>query len=114
LAIVLGAGLPDMQTFIDPATAQLQRTVSGIVDPYQLANSISMIDTQTQSVVNELPGPGGPDCMELMAYGKTLLLSSRWARKVTWIDVESRRVLRQTSVGRSAHGIYTLDHAPRR
>lgn len=79
----------------------------------RVANTISLIDTQTMSVVAELPGPGGPDCMELMADGKTLLLSSRWARKVTWIDVEKRQVIRQVGVGRSPHGIYTLDHAPR-
>ena len=79
----------------------------------RVANTISVIDTQTMTVVSELPGPGGPDCMELMADGKTLLLSSRWARKVTWIDVDKRQVLRQVGVGRSPHGIYTLDHAPR-
>ncbi|MBK7614319.1 MAG: YncE family protein [Burkholderiales bacterium] len=79
----------------------------------RVANTISVIDTQTMTVVSELPGPGGPDCMELMSDGKTLLLSSRWARKVTWIDVDKRQVLRQVGVGRSPHGIYTLDHAPR-
>lgn len=79
----------------------------------RVANTVSVIDTQTMSVVSELPGPGGPDCMELMSDGKTLLLSSRWARKVTWIDVDKRQVLRQVNVGRSPHGIYTLDHAPR-
>jgi hypothetical protein len=51
--------------------------------------------------------------MELMSDGKTLLLSSRWARKVTWIDIEKKQVIRQVNVGRSPHGIYTLDHAPR-
>ena len=79
----------------------------------RVANTISLIDTQAMSVVSELPGPGGPDCMELMADRKTLLLSSRWARKVTWIDVDKRQVTRQVNVGRSPHGIYTLDHAPR-
>lgn len=79
----------------------------------RVANTVSVIDTQTMTVVSELPGPGGPDCMELLSDGKTLLLSSRWARKVTWIDVDKRQVLRQVSVGRSPHGIYTLDHAPR-
>jgi len=63
--------------------------------------------------VKTLPGPGGPDCMELLADGKTLLLSSRWARKVTYIDVDTQQVIRQIPVGRSPHGIWTLDHAPR-
>jgi YVTN family beta-propeller protein len=79
----------------------------------RVSNTISLIDTQTQSVVAELPGPGGPDDMEVSADGKTLMVSSRWIRKVTWVDIASRAIIRQTNVGRSPHGIYTLDHAPR-
>lgn len=79
----------------------------------RVANTISLIDTQTMSVVSELPGPGGPDCMELLSDRRTLLLSSRWARKVTVIDVQTRQVVKQIPVGRSPHGIWTLDHAPR-
>jgi len=79
----------------------------------RVANTISMIDTQAMAVVAELPGPSGPDCMEVLADGKTLLVSSRWARKLTFIDIESRKVLRQIPVGKSPHGVWTLDHAPR-
>ena len=79
----------------------------------RVANTISVIDTQSMSVVSELPGPGGPDCMDLLADGKTLLLSSRWARKLTYIDIEYKQVIRQVNVGRSPHGVWTLDHAPR-
>jgi len=79
----------------------------------RVANTISLIDTQAMSVVAELPGPSGPDCMEVLADGKTLLVSSRWARKLTFIDIETRKVLRQVPVGRSPHGVWTLDHAPR-
>lgn len=79
----------------------------------RVANTLSLIDTQTLTVVSELPGPGGPDCMEILADGRTLLLSSRWARKLTVIDVPTRQVVRQIDVGRSPHGVWTLDHAPR-
>jgi len=79
----------------------------------RVANTLSIIDTQTLAVVSELPGPGGPDCMELMADGRTLLLSSRWAKKLSVIDIPTRRVVRQIDVGRSPHGVWTLDHAPR-
>ena len=79
----------------------------------RVANTISLIDTQTLTVVAELPGPGGPDCMEVLADGRTLLVSSRWARKLSVIDIETRKVLRQIDVGRSPHGVWTLDHAPR-
>jgi DNA-binding beta-propeller fold protein YncE len=79
----------------------------------RVANTISQIDHQALAVVAELPGPGGPDCMELLADGKTLLVSSRWARKLSFIDIASRKVVHQIDVGRSPHGVWTLDHAPR-
>jgi YVTN family beta-propeller protein len=79
----------------------------------RVANTVSVLDTLTKTVVSQLPGPGGPDCMDLMNDGKTLLLSSRWARKLTWVDIETKQVIRQVNVGRSPHGVYTLDHAPR-
>jgi YVTN family beta-propeller protein len=79
----------------------------------RVANTISLIDTTALAVVAKLPGPGGPDCMEVLADGRTLLVTSRWAKKLTFIDIESRSVTRQIPVGRSPHGVWTLDHAPR-
>jgi YVTN family beta-propeller protein len=79
----------------------------------RVANTISLIDTQTLAVVDQYPGPGGPDCMEVLADGRTLLVSSRWARKLSFIDLPSKTVTRQVAVGRSPHGVWTLDHAPR-
>ena len=40
-------------------------------------------------------------------------VTSRWARKLTVIDMASRKVVRQVNVGKSPHGVWTLDHAPR-
>jgi YVTN family beta-propeller protein len=79
----------------------------------RVANTISLIDTQALAVVAEYKAPGGPDCMEVTADGKTLLVTSRWARKLTYIDIDSRQIVRQVAVGRSPHGVWTLDHAPR-
>jgi YVTN family beta-propeller protein len=79
----------------------------------RVANTLSMIDLSDFSVAAQLPGPGGPDCMEMMSDNKTLLLTSRWAGQLTVIDVERREVLRQIKVGRSPHGVWTLDHARR-
>jgi len=79
----------------------------------RVANTVSQIDLTTLSVVAEYPAPGGPDCMEMLADGRTLLVTSRWARKLTYIDIEQKTVLRQVEVGRSPHGVWTLDHAPR-
>jgi DNA-binding beta-propeller fold protein YncE len=80
----------------------------------RVANTLSEIDTQTLAVVGQWDAPGGPDCMELMADGRTLLVSSRWARKLSVIDLVDKRLVRQVAVGRSPHGVWTLDHAPRR
>ena len=79
----------------------------------RVANTINLIDLQTLKVIAEYPAPGGPDCMELLSDGRTLLVTSRWARKLTMIDIDKRAVLRQVEVGRSPHGVWTLDHAPR-
>lgn len=80
----------------------------------RVANTISMIDIRTLSVVDTYPAPGGPDCIDVLADGKTLLVSSRWARKLTLIDIEKKQVIRQVAVGRSPHGVWTLEHASRR
>jgi YVTN family beta-propeller protein len=79
----------------------------------RVANTISLIDTQSLAVVAEYPAPGGPDCMEMLNDKRTLLVTSRWARKLTFIDIEKKQVVRQVGVGRSPHGVWTLDHAPR-
>jgi YVTN family beta-propeller protein len=83
----------------------------------RVANTISRIDLQTLEVVDTYPAPGGPDCMEVQVAAdgtKTILVTSRWARKLTAIDPVKRRVVRQVAVGRSPHGVWNLEHAPRR
>lgn len=79
----------------------------------RVANTVSKIDHQTLSVVDSYKVPGGPDCMDVSADGKTLFVTSRWARKLTLVDLDSRKISRQVLVGRSPHGVWTLDHAPR-
>jgi len=79
----------------------------------RVSNSISKIDLQTLESVATYPAPGGPDCMDVSGDGKLLYVGSRWARKLTVVDVESKKVVRQINVGRSPHGVWTLDHAPR-
>ena len=79
----------------------------------RVANSISKIDLQTLEVVDLFPAPGGPDCMDVSRDGRQILVTSRWIRKLTVIDVASRQVVRQINVGRSPHGVWTLDHAAR-
>jgi len=79
----------------------------------RVANTVSLIDYLSLEVVAELPGPSGPDCMDVSKDGKTLLLASRWAKKLTVIDIASRQVVRQVRVGKSPHGVWTLDHAGR-
>ncbi len=77
------------------------------------ANTISRIDWKKLAVVDTYKTPPGPDCMEMLADGKTLLTSARWAGKMIVIDLDKKAVVKQVPVGKSPHGVWTLEHAPR-
>ncbi len=79
----------------------------------RVANTISKIDYVGMTVVDRFPAPSGPDCMDLSADGRYLYVASRWAGKLSVIDTQTRKVVRQVKVGKSPHGVWTLDHAPR-
>jgi YVTN family beta-propeller protein len=79
----------------------------------RVANTISRIDTQTLTVVDNYPAPAGPDCMDLSLDRKFIYVASRWAGKLTVIDTEQKKVVQQVSVGKSPHGVWTLEHAGR-
>ncbi len=79
----------------------------------RVANTISKIDYQSMTVVEGYPAPSGPDDMDLSADGHFIYVASRWARKLTVIDTKTRQVVRQINVGKSPHGVWTLDHAAR-
>lgn len=79
----------------------------------RVSNTINIFDQQTMSVVGTIAVPGGPDCMELTSDGKTLWATLRWIKKVAVIDVASRKVVKMIPVGRSPHGVYFNNHAPR-
>jgi YVTN family beta-propeller protein len=79
----------------------------------RVANTISKIDLHSLEVVDKYAAPGGPDCMDISADGKSLLVTARWAKKLTVIDIASRKIVQQVNVGRSPHGVWTLDHAAR-
>ena len=77
------------------------------------ANTISRIDMTTLSVVDTYKTPAGPDCMEMLADGKTLLFTARWAGKLVALDIEKKTITPQVQVGKSPHGVWTLNHASR-
>ena len=79
----------------------------------RVANTISKIDLQSMEVVDTFTAPGGPDCMDISRDGKQILVTSRWSKKLTVIDIATRKVVKQVNVGKSPHGVWTLDHAPR-
>jgi YVTN family beta-propeller protein len=79
----------------------------------RVANTINKIDYNKLESVAQFKAPGGPDCMEVTADGKLLLVSSRWIKKVSVIDIATGQLVRQVKVGKSPHGIWTLDHAKR-
>jgi YVTN family beta-propeller protein len=63
--------------------------------------------------VQNIAVPSGPDCMDISRDGKTLYVTSRWAGRLSVVDLTRGQLLRQVRVGRSPHGVWTLDHAPR-
>ncbi len=79
----------------------------------RVANTISKIDLQSLAVVDTYAAPGGPDCMDVLKGGRLLLVTSRWSRKLTVIDTVEKKVVRQVNVGKSPHGVWTLDHERR-
>jgi YVTN family beta-propeller protein len=79
----------------------------------RIADTISIIDQQTLENVGTIDVPGGPDCMELTADGKYLWTTLRWVKKVAVIDVAAKKVVKTIRVGRSPHGVYFANHAPR-
>ena len=79
----------------------------------RVANTISKIDYTTMEAVDSYPAPGGPDCMDVSADGRFIYVASRWIKKLTVIDMAAHKVVHQVAVGRSPHGVWTLDHAPR-
>jgi len=64
-------------------------------------------------VVDNYVAPSGPDDMDLSLDGRYIYVASRWAKKLTVIDTTTRQIVHQVKVGKSPHGVWTLDHAPR-
>jgi YVTN family beta-propeller protein len=79
----------------------------------RVSNTINIIDQTTLENVGTINVPGGPDCMELTSDGKTLWATLRWIKKVAVIDVASRKVVKLIPVGRSPHGVFFANAAPR-
>ncbi|MFT5645304.1 MAG: YVTN family beta-propeller protein [Janthinobacterium sp.] len=79
----------------------------------RVSNTINIIDQKTLENVGTINVPGGPDCMEVTADGKTMWVTLRWIKKVAVIDIATRKVVKLIPVGRSPHGVYFINHAPR-
>jgi YVTN family beta-propeller protein len=59
------------------------------------------------------PGAGRPGLHGALRDGKTLWVTQRWIKKVAVIDVASRKVIKMIPVGRSPHGVFFANSAPR-
>lgn len=82
------------------------RSVSG--------GSISLLDTQTLTVVEKYDVPGGPDDMEVSADGKELWATARFARRVQVVDLTTKSLKTSIPVGSSPHGVFFVKHAGRK
>lgn len=79
----------------------------------RVSNTINIIDQKTLENVGTINVPGGPDCMEVSDDGKTMWVTLRWIKKVAVIDLPSRKVVKMIPVGRSPHGVFFANSAPR-
>lgn len=102
--IKTGAGAHNFRAFGDKRYTFVSNRIS---------NTINIIDQNTLENVGTIPVPGGPDCMEMTDDGKTLWVTLRWIKKVAVIDVASKKVVKLIPVGRSPHGVFFLNSAPR-
>jgi YVTN family beta-propeller protein len=51
--------------------------------------------------------------MDITKDGRELWVTSRFAHKVHVVDLATRKVAQAIPVGRSPHGVYVPNHAPR-
>jgi hypothetical protein len=51
--------------------------------------------------------------MELSADGKWMWVTARTRKDVALVNMETKQVEKRIPVGRSPHGVYFYDHAPR-
>jgi YVTN family beta-propeller protein len=79
----------------------------------RVSNSINIIDQKTLENVGMINVPGGPDCMEVTADGKTMWVTLRWIKKVAVIDLATRKLVKTIPVGRSPHGVFFNNSAQR-
>ena len=76
--------------------------------------SVSLLDTQTLTVVEKYDVPGGPDDMEVRADGSELWATARFARRVQVIDLKTKTLKASIPVGSSPHGVFFVNHAARK
>ena len=79
----------------------------------RVAGSVCVIDAQSLTRGDCIAVPGGPDCMELSKDGSQLWVTSRWIKTVEVVDLRARKIIHNIAVGRSPHGVYFYQHAPR-
>lgn len=75
-------------------------------------NTVSLVDMQTLEKKFDIRVPAGPDCMEVSADGRWLWVTQRWGKSVAVVDVAARQVVHTIAVGKSPHGIFSVDSAP--
>src|SRR5215475_3821808 len=74
----------------------------------RIEGTVSLIDTQTMTVVASLRVPGGPDCMDITPDGKELWVTQRFLRRVAVVDLEQMKMVASIPVGKSPHGVMML------
>ena len=92
------------------ATSIDYRTITHSGPPFYFPTNVALSPEGDLYVAD---GYGNARIHKFSADGKLLFVSSRWIKKVSVIDTATGQLVRQIKVGKSPHGIWTLDHAKR-
>jgi hypothetical protein len=76
----------------------------------RVANTISKIDSRRLKVVADA-APAGPTAWTCRPGASCCWSASRWAAQAHGDRYRAKKVVHQVNVGKSPHGVWTLDHA---
>ncbi len=93
--------------YLDPSALQLSPNGRWLYVVCQNADTLLVVDTRTQQVVERVPVGRRPEGIALSPRGKTLYVSNEWSDTVSEIDTATLRTVRTLRVGSGPVGLTT-------
>mgnify|MGYP002661619370 CR=1 FL=1 len=122
-SLLVANATSDTLTFLDPRTAEVQRTVKGIVDPYQLrfspdmkwfvtvANRLNHVDFyrwdgKDFTLVKRVPSSKTPSHLWIDSKSTTVYASMQDSDELVVMDIASQTILSRTPTGPMPADVY--------